>query len=96
MRTMSIHLSGGKFTSAHSSAIDVAAKILRRVIHHEMVTKVALGIIERKRCEPRLKIDQIPAGLRVKFFAHNHFQEVIIYTSHQALVTKLLQQEWDR
>jgi hypothetical protein len=58
------------------------------------VTKIVLGVVQQIKGNPvakTLKVDHVPAGLRVKIRGSKTIQEVFLYTSDRETTTRAIQ-----
>ncbi len=76
------HLSGGKYTTSHTTVIKAAEMPARAAAQLECVTKVSLGLIKTLRNgPPAIKfIDEGPGCLLVKVRGVSSLQEVRVYS----------------
>ncbi len=93
------HLAGGKFTSSHTTVIDVARKALEAVAQLDCVNKIALAIIKSTRggsVAKAVKITEISTGLQVSFRGPRNIQEVFVYTSDPEATAARLKEVFNR
>ncbi len=78
---LSGHLSGGKYTTSHTTVIEVAEMPARAAAGLECVSKVSLGLIKTLRNgPPAIKFtDEGPGCLLVKVRGVSSLQEVRVY-----------------
>ena len=77
------HLSGGKFTAAHTTVIEAADGPARAAAQLACVSKVSLGLIKALRNgPPAIKfLDEGPGCLLARVRGVRAIQEVRVYTS---------------
>lgn len=78
---LSGHLSGGKYTTSHTTVIEAAEMPARAAAGLECVSKVSLGLIKTLRNgPPAIKFtDEGPSCLLVKVRGVSSLQEVRVY-----------------
>lgn len=75
-------LAGPKFSNRHSTVVSAAVPVIKAVRDRPDVSKVVLSEIKRLRPGPtRIKVQHIPAGLRLVVRGMNAQQELFVYTS---------------
>ncbi len=82
------HLSGGKYTSSHTTVIEAAELPARAAAQLECVTKISLGLIKTLRNgPPAIKfVDEGPGCLLVKVRGGSALQEVRVYSKDKNAV----------
>ncbi len=77
------HLSGGKYTSSHTTVIAAAEAPARAAARLECVSKISLGLIKTLRNgPPAIKfIDECSGCVLVKVRGGSSIQEVRVYTT---------------
>lgn len=79
------NIRGCKKITSHSTAIPAAIPVIRAAEHSPLVTKIVLGVITTKtgvNCgDNRIKIDELPAGLKLIIRGRTSLQEIIVFTS---------------
>ncbi len=85
---LSGHLSGGKYTTSHTTVIEAAEMPARAAAQLECVSKVSLGLIKTLRNgPPAIKfIDEGPGCLLVKVRGLSALQEVRVYSKDKDAV----------
>ncbi len=85
---LSGHLSGGKYTTSHTTVIAAAEMPARAAAQLECVSKVSLGLIKTLRNgPPAIKfIDEGPGCLLVKVRGPSSLQEVRVYSKDKEAV----------
>lgn len=74
-------LRGSKISSKHSTVIDTAQPIVRKLKSLPSVSKVALGAVTRvSPGQKHLKIDEVQSGLRVAVRGSTSRQILYVYT----------------
>jgi len=92
------NIRGYKKITNHGTAIKVAIPIIRAAERSRLVTKICLGIINAKtgvnRGDNRMKIVELPAGLKLIIRGRTSLQEIWVYTSimNRERVKELLNQ----
>lgn len=78
-----MHLSGGKVTKTHTTAIAEAGPVVKLADALPEVSKIVLGVITQglPRGQARLKCLPIVGGLRVDVRGASSKQQVYVYTS---------------
>ena len=90
-------LGGPKINNAHSTLIRAAEAVVAVAKRDARVTRVILGkIVPRSGGERRLKIRQVPAGLKLVVRSGGELQEFFVYTSEPEAVRTALQEAWIR
>ena len=91
------NIRGYKKIGSHGTAIKSAVPVVRAAERSPLVTKIALGMIDAKtgtnRGPNRMKIEIIPAGLKLAIRGRSSVQTIWIYTAaeNQAAVADLLE-----
>lgn len=85
---LSGHLSGGKYTSSHTTVIETAELPARAAAGLDCVSKVSLGLIKTLRNgPPAIKfVDEGPGCLLVKVRGVSSLQEVRVYSKDKDAV----------
>lgn len=85
-----MHLSGGKVTRAHTTAIAEAGQVVKAADRLPEVSKIVLGVITQglPRGQARVKCLPITGGLRVEVRGASSKQQIFVYTS-DAIQTEL-------
>lgn len=92
IKFMTKHLAGSKISKSHTSIIEAAEPILREVRQQIEVSKIVLGPIRKVKNGPRrVKIQNIPAGIKAICRAPNSIQDIYIYTSNPEQISAILQ-----
>lgn len=85
-----LHLIGKKISGSHTSKIEVAESVIESAGKLDCVSKIILGVIKHIKSPPvgkSIKINDIPAGIRVKVRGPKSVQELFIYTTDRPLTT---------
>lgn len=87
------HLSGGKYTTSHTTVIDAASRPAQAAAQLECVTKVSLGLIKSlKNGPPAIKfLDEGPGCLLAKVRGARALQEIRIYTHDKQQVQAVME-----
>ena len=89
-------LRGAKFSNRHSTVIPAAIPIIKVAKALASVEKVVLSTIRRvPPGEPRIKFDDVLAGLRVTIRGSAAHQILFVYTSQPQATKEALEQAWD-
>jgi hypothetical protein len=79
------NIRGCKKIGSHGTAIKAAVPVVRAAERSPLVTKIALGMIDAKtgsnRGPNRIKIEPVPAGLKLMVRGRSSVQEIWIYTA---------------
>ena len=85
------HISGKKIAKSHSTIISEAKTIIHFAKNCSNVSKIVTGEIKVIPKGPkRLKIDKIPAGLKLMVRGQSSRQQIYIYTSEPKLLAEKL------
>lgn len=88
-------LGGGKVSGSHSTVIDEAVPLIEMAKRLGSVKKIVLGVIDPARVGPRrLKIVQVPAGMRLTARGVHAAQKLFIYTDEFEAVETVLRATW--
>ena len=91
-------MSGGKFTGSHTTVIDAAVEILKALNTSEQVTKIAIGYIKQKvgksASQPRYKIQDNGAGIRLTVNGPATIQEFHVYTEDPDATRLIIAANW--
>ena len=88
-------LSGKNVSAKHTTFSKEAALVIETAKKHLQVTNVVPGMIRRKGGGRRaLKIETLPAGLRVIARGSDSVQLIWVYTSAQASVGQTIKEAW--
>jgi len=91
------HISGKKVAKKHSTVIEVAQPLLKAVLKLTEVEKVVNGEIAGIRNGPiRIKIEIIPAGLKLMVRGVNARQKIFVYTSSPEAVKAIIEKVWKK
>jgi|GEM_PF-5405321 len=80
------HLAGGKFTASHSTTLDATYYFCKWLERQEFVDKISLGVItafvgSRKSALVALKVQEVPAGVKLTITEKTGAQVVFVYFS---------------
>ena len=87
------HAQGKKMGRRHTTLIDAAESVVKAARQLDCVTRVTLGMIRQTKgntVEQKLKITDIPAGLRVTVKGSKTVQELIVYTDDRTTAAKAM------
>ncbi len=79
---MSKKIAGKKFSGGHSTVIEAAYELVRKLEADELVYKISLGIIRQGKMTSSLKTfkcREIPAGIEVVVRGNAYAQTIYIY-----------------
>lgn len=89
-------LRGAKISNRHSTVVPAAVPIIKAAKALASVAKVVLSTIKRvPPGEPRIKFDDIPAGLRIAVRGPTAHQILFVYTSKPQATKEALEQAWE-
>lgn len=90
-------LSGPKINNAHSTLIRAAAPVVAAAKKDKRVTRVILGkIVPRRGGSRRLKVQYVPAGLKITVRSGGELQELYVYTTEAEDVRLALEEIWEK
>jgi hypothetical protein len=87
------HAQGKKVSRRHTTLIDAAHDVVKAARRVASVTNMTFGVIEQVKgsaVNKRLKIEDIPAGLRVVVRGSKTIQELFIYTTNRQETAKAI------
>lgn len=90
-----LRLVSNKISGSHTTKIEVAESVIESAGKLDCVSKIILGVIKHIKSPPvgkSIKINDIPAGIRVKVRGPKSVQELFIYTSDRPLTTTTITQ----
>lgn len=89
---MSKHLASKKITASHSSATDLAAKVIKILEKQDTIQKITLGVIKPnlKPGPHRIKIIPIQGGIRMAVRSTTSVQQLFVYGGNLENLNRVL------